>query len=206
MQWTETTLPWDQRLARLLVRPLASTRLSPNVITTVSLVLGLVAGGLYARGGNLSDWAALLLVFAIFIDHADGELARMTGRTSVYGHYYDNITGAIILVAAFVGMGFGLRDGAYGDWSLIMGVSAGVSIAITFGTILHVGGQDSLVQPNIAGFEIEDSLYLTAPITWLGWQDVFLLLAVVGSPIYLIYVLWRFRHSDIQSLKRNDHK
>ena len=35
--------PWDQRLARALVRPLRHTRVTPNAITTIALALGLLS-------------------------------------------------------------------------------------------------------------------------------------------------------------------
>ncbi|MEK6529729.1 MAG: CDP-alcohol phosphatidyltransferase family protein, partial [candidate division NC10 bacterium] len=39
-----TGAPWDQRLARVLVRPLVGTPIRPNHITTLSLALALGAG------------------------------------------------------------------------------------------------------------------------------------------------------------------
>ena len=48
--------PWDQRLARLLARPLSATPITPNQITTLSLTIGLLAALLYAHGG----WAVHL--------------------------------------------------------------------------------------------------------------------------------------------------
>ena len=51
--------PWDQRLARWLVRPFARTRLRPNHITTLSLALGGAAGLLFARGEvRAAGWGA----------------------------------------------------------------------------------------------------------------------------------------------------
>ncbi len=53
--------PWDQRLARALVRPLRHTRVTPNAITTVALAQGLLAAWLFALGGSAAHWGALLL-------------------------------------------------------------------------------------------------------------------------------------------------
>ena len=36
-------LPWDQRLARVLVGPLVNTPVHPNVLTATGLVMGLTA-------------------------------------------------------------------------------------------------------------------------------------------------------------------
>lgn len=202
MNWAHISPPWDQRLARLLVRPLARTSLSPNHVTTLSLLAGLGSGVLYGLGGELGFWGAVMLALAIFIDHADGELARLTGRTSEFGHYYDNVVGGVILVAAFIGMGIGLRGGDFGTWSIAFGISAGISSAIVFGIRLDAGRSDSLVQPSFAGFEIEDVLYLIVPITWLGWLETFLALAGIGTPIYLAFQIWQLRRNGVHALKR----
>ena len=72
--------PWDQRAARVLVKPLALTPVTPNQLTTLTLVLALAGAGLFATGDPaLAGWAAGLFVLARFLDHFDGELARLKG-------------------------------------------------------------------------------------------------------------------------------
>ena len=120
--------PWDQRLARWLVRPFARTPLRPNHITTLSLALGVAAGLLFARGeARAAGWGAALFMLARFIDHADGELARLTGRTSRVGYYYDYVAGALSSVALFAGIGVGYAGGPLGGWALALGLAASVA-------------------------------------------------------------------------------
>ena len=67
--------PWDQRIARWLVRPLAQSSVRPNHLTTLSLTLGIGAGALFAQGENVAEnLAAGLFMAAVFTDHTDGEL------------------------------------------------------------------------------------------------------------------------------------
>jgi CDP-alcohol phosphatidyltransferase-like enzyme len=120
--------PRDQRLARWLVRPFARTRLRPNHITTPSLALGGVAGLLFARGEvRAAGWGAALFMLARFIDYADGELARLAGRTSRIGYYYDYVAGALSSVALFAGIGFGYAGRPLGGWALALGLAASVT-------------------------------------------------------------------------------
>jgi archaetidylinositol phosphate synthase len=188
--------PWDQRLARSAARPLAATPITPNQVTTLSLATGLFAALLYAQG----DWAvhlgAACFVLSFWLDHADGELARMTGRTSSFGHYYDLAAGGAVLVALFIGIGIGARDGALGAWSIGLGSAAGLSTALIF--VLRMGmerrgGKAAVRQPNLLGFELEDVMYLAGPITWLGLLQPFLVLAGVGAPLFALLVLWQCR-------------
>ena len=82
--------PWDARLARRLVTPLKNSWVTPNHLTTVRLLIGVAAAFFftYGRYGS-SNLAACLLALSNFVDHTDGELARMSGKTSRIGHLYD---------------------------------------------------------------------------------------------------------------------
>ena len=74
-------IPYDQRLAGWLVRPLVGTPIHPNHLTVLSLAFGFGAAAMFAWGDS-PGWAALLYMLAVFTDHTDGELARQTGKTS----------------------------------------------------------------------------------------------------------------------------
>ena len=80
------------------MRPVATTATTPTQITTLGLVIGCVAASLYAWGGAAAHVGAACFVLAFWLDHADGELARMTARTSTFGHYYDVVAGGAVLI------------------------------------------------------------------------------------------------------------
>ena len=189
-------VPWDQKLARALVPPLARAGVGPNTVSTASLLLALGAGGLYALGdGAAANWAAALFIVARFIDHADGELARRTGRTTRFGYYYDYAVGALSSVALFVGMGIGLRGGTLGAWAVALGVGAGVLalVAMALGLALDARkGSGAGGYPSLGGFELEDGIYLVAPITWLGGIAPFFVLASLGQAVFAAWMLGRF--------------
>jgi hypothetical protein len=54
-------------------------------------------------------------------------------------------------------------------------------------------GPSALVQPAAGGFEIEDILYVIAPVTWAGWLGPFVLAAGVGAPLFALWVATAFR-------------
>lgn len=187
--------PWDQRLARWLVRPLARTPIHPNLLTVASLAVGIAAAVLFAQGDAVyAGWGALAFMITAFMDHADGELARLSGKTSRFGHYLDLVCGALSYTALFVGIGLGLAQGAMGGDAAIMGIVAGVSVTAIFTARLFIAerfGDDIAHQPNFAGFETEDVLYLIGPITWFGWLEPFLIAAAIGAPAFLLVVFWQ---------------
>lgn len=193
------TKPWDARVARALVRPLVATGVHPNHVTTVGLLTGLAAAYAYARGDAGADLGALLFLAAGVIDHADGELARLSGKTSDFGHTYDRIVDLIVKTSLFVGMGVGLREGSLGTWAIPMGLVAGLSLVAIFtlrGRMAARLGNEAYRQPSWAGFELEDILYVIAPVTWMGGLATFFSLAVVGIPGFAAWSAvqwWRSR-------------
>ncbi len=178
--------PWDARVARALVRPLRQSAVTPNAITTLTLLLGLLAVGLLTGAGAAANLGAALFMLACLLDHADGELARLTGRTSTFGHYYDAVADALVMSALFVALGLG--QGKAG-----LGLIAGGAVALT--VLLRLeherrAGKAAVAQPNLLGFEPQDLLYLVGPMTWLGGLETFLQLAAIGAPLYALSALW----------------
>ena len=76
------------RPARKAVHIAANMRLSPNMITTLGLLLVLAACYLFLHGQYLAGLAAGW--FMTFLDTVDGKLARVTVQSSQFGHLYDH--------------------------------------------------------------------------------------------------------------------
>ncbi len=190
-------MPWDQRIARLLVRPLVHTPVTPNQITALRLLTGLGACGCLAYGeAPLIHWGAGLFVISNFIDHMDGELARLSGKTSRFGHLFDIVSDAIVHILLFVSIGIGLSDGWLGDAAWIMGVVSGISVSALFALFQYLEGRMDVKQaglPRIAGFEVEDVMYLISPAIWGGGLVPVLMLATIGAPLFGIWSLIRYR-------------
>ncbi len=190
--------PYDQRIARVLVRPLARLGVTANQITAVSLVLALGGGALFAVGGAPAiHWAAGLFVLARFLDHFDGELARLTGQASRFGYYFDYITGGLSHAALFAGIGWGLVGGPLGGWALALGLAGCVTSLVAMGLNLdldrqlELGEGEAVGYPGWGGFELEDGIYLLAPVTWLGWLEPSFVAAGIGATVYLLWTLGR---------------
>ena len=99
--------------------------------------------------------------------------------------------------ALFLGIGIGLRHGPLGGWALALGlagvVSAVASMFVNLQIDKHQGGdgvRDAVGYPAFAGIELEDGIYLLAPITWLGLLTPFFTAAAVGAAVYCLWSLW----------------
>ena len=185
--------PLDARLAAWLVYPLRNSALAPNHLTTLRLLSGIGACALLASGDpGLVNIGALCLALSNFLDHTDGELARLTGKTSKFGHYYDLAGDAIIHILLFAGIGIGLMHSAPDSKALLMGVIAGVSVAVIFHLRMLIGnitGNLRTEQPGIGLFEIEDIFYLLPLVAFFGWLHPFFVAAAIGAPVFALWTL-----------------
>lgn len=75
-------------LTRPVVRVLARTPLSPDMITWLGFLVAVGAAVLIITGHLFA--AGLVMLFASFFDILDGALARITGRTSRFGAVLDS--------------------------------------------------------------------------------------------------------------------
>ena len=173
------------------------TPVTPNHITTARLLLGLAACGLFAVGTRPEIlYAAGLFMISNFVDHMDGELARLSGKSSRFGYHYDNYSDAFIHVALFFCIGYGLQDSWIGSWAPYLGLIAGVSVSalfLMFWRIEQRAGTRQARQPMFKGIHLEDAMYFIGPITWGGGLIVLLLAGVALPPIYVVWLAWKER-------------
>jgi archaetidylinositol phosphate synthase len=196
----EVQRPWDARLARRLVAPLKDSWVTPNHLTTVRLLVGLAAAAAFVPGTyGWSNVAALLLIVSNFLDHTDGELARMSGKSSRIGHVYDLASDAIVTILLFIAIGIGV--GANPGISLevsppLMGLVAGCAIALIFYLRMRIEdrvGKAANQQASLGGFETEDVLYLLPLATLSNAMVPFLIAAALCAPLFAVWVVMDYR-------------
>lgn len=80
---------------------------NPNFVTAFSLLFGVASGFLFARGEYpYVLYAAVLLEMMIILDCADGQLARMTGKSSPFGKTLDALADICTHMAIFYGVAY----------------------------------------------------------------------------------------------------
>ncbi|AHI67818.1 CDP-alcohol phosphatidyltransferase family protein [Burkholderia thailandensis] len=191
---------WDARLARRLVTPLVGTPVTPNHLTTLRLAIGLAGAWCLAQPGfGWINAGALLIVLSNFVDHTDGELARISGQSSKLGHFYDLASDALVTVTLFVSMGVGVvaAGGQMAASPVLLGTVAGAAVALIFFLRMRIeslAGKAGTKQAFVGGFETEDVLYLLPVVTLLDGVEPFLLAASIGAPLFAAWVVidyWR---------------
>jgi phosphatidylglycerophosphate synthase len=204
----KTVRPWDARLARRLVAPLINTWVTPNHLTTLRLALGLAAAAAFTPGSyGWSNIAALLLILSNFLDHTDGELARLSGKSSRLGHVYDLASDAVVTILLFIAIGVGAaKKPGIDTWlaPAALGLLAGSAIALIFYLRMRIEkllGKSGTQQASLGGFETEDVLYLLPLATLCNALVPLLLAASVCAPVYAVWVTF-----DYQRVLRQDRR
>src|SRR3954449_12000060 len=81
-----------RRASPYLTRQLIRTRITPNAVTWLMILVGVLAAGLIAIPGVWTALGAVLLIqLQILLDCSDGELARWRQKFSPVGIYLDRL-------------------------------------------------------------------------------------------------------------------
>ena len=83
----------------------------PNVITIISIFLGVGAGVMFSYTDLMHNiYGVLLLMFANFCDSTDGQMARITGKKTLIGRMLDGFAGDLWFVSIYLGIVYRLWD------------------------------------------------------------------------------------------------
>jgi CDP-diacylglycerol--glycerol-3-phosphate 3-phosphatidyltransferase len=109
MTWTAVVGKSCRVLLHAIVRGLALTRISPNLLTFFGLVINIVAAVLfgYASGDNqprMFFYAGLVIIGAGVFDMVDGRVARATNQVTTFGAFFDSVIDRYSDIALFFGL------------------------------------------------------------------------------------------------------
>ena len=90
------------KVIRLIVRGLALSRINPNVLTFLGLVVNMAAAYLLALGRFRT--AGLVIIFAGLFDMVDGRVARATNQVTRFGAFFDSVLDRYSDLALLVGL------------------------------------------------------------------------------------------------------
>src|SRR5262245_23964149 len=85
-----------------IVRWLALSKIHPNVLTFIGLVINIYAAWLFSRGKFVP--AALVVIGAGLFDMVDGRVARETNRVTRFGGFFDSVLDRYSDLALLMGL------------------------------------------------------------------------------------------------------
>ena len=158
----------------------AATGLSPNFWTVVGLVIALASAVVYGMGMEFGlIIGGILLLVSGFFDMVDGQVARVTGKTSKKGEYLDSMFDKISEVAIFLG----ILVGGYAEPYLVL-------LAITLSLLVsYARAKSDLINIKLQGIGIgerAERLLVIAIIGIICFMDYAVIIVVIIAGITLI--------------------
>jgi CDP-diacylglycerol---glycerol-3-phosphate 3-phosphatidyltransferase len=89
-------------IVRLIVRGLALSRINPNVLTFIGLLVNIWAAYLLAVGRFRA--AGFVIIFAGLFDMVDGRVARETNQVTRFGGFFDSVLDRYSDLALLMGL------------------------------------------------------------------------------------------------------
>jgi CDP-diacylglycerol---glycerol-3-phosphate 3-phosphatidyltransferase len=110
MTWTSVVGKTGGALLYKIVDVLALTRISPNALTFIGLLINVVAACYFGFASADNDQAAmfryagLVIIGAGIFDMVDGRVARATNQVTQFGGFFDSVIDRYSDVALFFGL------------------------------------------------------------------------------------------------------
>ena len=101
-------------------------RLTPNAVTILGMVLGIISGHLfYYTSMNLNVLGIFLKIFSNALDSADGQLARMTQAQSRLGRILDGLSSGVIFLSIYFHLCLRYVHAGNSPWIFLVALVAG---------------------------------------------------------------------------------
>lgn len=202
----------DTRLDQLVHRPLSRhlTRvavalgLSPNLISLLNLVLGLLAVSLMAKATVGSTLLGIVIYYiSAVLDHVDGEVARLTYAESRLGEWLDVTVDNVVHALMAVAMGMAAEHVA--GTGRALGVAMAIGFALSALAAKMSGNGEGVPRAltrlgNRNGFYVLLLLFLALLAVAPAALPALLLMAALGSHTYWLgHLALRLRHQSGRS-------
>ena len=130
--------PLIRQLSCRLTPILLKTFFTPNQITFLSLLCGLLCAGCFSFGAhNLEVIGASFLVISYTLDNCDGEIARIKNMSSEFGAKFDDMVDWIVDASFFIALGYGVTQVNEQIFWLWLGIIAALGAFIDYVVDLH---------------------------------------------------------------------
>ena len=191
----------ERRISLAVTRRLVGTRVTPNLMTMVSLGIGLSGAPFFLSGEPLLQLAgaALFLLHSI-LDGCDGELARLKFHESRFGAALDFWGDNAVHLAVFSCMAMGWSLQIKAGWPLALGTVACASTMLA-ATVLSphmltpaVPGAPRSPRARLAdALAHRDFIYVVIILAAFGQAAWFLFPVAMGTPLFVLVRLWADR-------------
>ena len=198
--------PLVRKLSRPFVVLLSRFPVTPNQITTASLLAGLGASACFIQNNYPTRLiGAVLFTFCYLLDNCDGEIARLKHLNTRFGDYYDTFIDWIVHTSLFLALGYGNYQLSANPVWLWFGILAGAGSTINYLLGLFTDSRaEAVTRPetpvmNPRGMDLfvlvfrelarADFCFIVLILTLIEHEWILLPLAAVGAQAYWLMLL-----------------
>ena len=192
----------NRRVSLFLSKRLWGLGVTPHMVTSFTLFLGIMAGIAFAQGSSIG-WGllgALLFQLHSIIDGVDGELARLLHKDSRFGFWLDVSADNIVHMVIFGGIAWGQKvSHVQGPW-ITLGLLSILGVAASFTVMAPLldpvkqksrwKQEPSILKKLVDNLSRRDFTYLLFPLAVLGWLGEFLWVAAIGTWLFTLAVIF----------------
>jgi phosphatidylglycerophosphate synthase len=186
---------FERRVSLAVTRRLVDTRVTPNMMTLVSVAIGLLGAPCFLSAAPAWQLTGALLFLAhSILDGCDGELARLKFLESRWGAVLDFWGDNVVHVAVFsaIAVGWSARSGS--AWPLALGA---VAVAATLGSaalMFERTAADRVLAGAraarlVGALSNRDFIYVVIALSAFGQVHWFLVAVAIGTPAFLLLAL-----------------
>ena len=170
---------------------LSRTPVTPNQVTIISLILGIISGVFFSLGEYTYTITAGLLYFVSTVfDQCDGEVARLKQMETEFGRKLDIIVDAIVNAVIVIGITIAVYVKMDSALVIIAGFFAmtGITISLLLATYFsHDSKRNTGAKEMLDKLNNKDFFYIIMLLSVIFNQMIwFLLIMAVGTNIYWI--------------------
>ncbi len=169
-------------LDRYFYRPVAfrmalvlrHTSVTPNMVTIVSIIVGMTAGSRFYYADLYTNLiGVLLLILANTLDCVDGQLARLTGIKSKIGRILDGFAGDLWFATAYISICLRMMNEGWPAWIFLLAVLSGYSHSRQAAMADYFKNIHLYFIKGESGSELDDSASLQKKYLLLSWKNEF---------------------------------
>ena len=181
---------------------LVKTSVTPNQVTIISLILGIVSAAFFSHGAHTYTILAGMLYFVSTVfDQCDGEVARFKHMTSDFGKSFDIIVDSIVNAAITIGITIGIYKTNGSDLTILAGLFAMTGIVISLLLTTYFSNEsknDTGTKEMLDKLNNKDFFYIIMLASVVFNQMIwFLLIMAIGTNIY--WIAHKIAHRKIAS-------
>ncbi len=192
-----------RKISGFITDLLVKTPITPNQVTIISLILGIVSAAFFSHGAHTYTIIAGVFYFVSTVfDQCDGEVARFKHMTSDFGKTFDIIVDSIVNATITIGITIAIYKTNGSGLTIIAGLLAMMGIVISLLLTTYFNNNESKndtgAKEMLDKLNNKDFFYIIMLASVVFNQMIwFLLIMAIGTNIY--WIVHKIAHRNVST-------